>query len=137
MKQTVYILIVWSTVQCYGGTFEIDTVDHWQIYNGSELVFSGWALGVGNDGRIKASDLKELTIRYHHCGRYSDLDVTIEILNEAGEIVLSKNFKIDSGDGMTIEKEELLKLATNPITIRYRERRENEIDLILGRIWFE
>jgi hypothetical protein len=135
MRRLILILLLGTIGQCYAGTFDLDTIDNWQIYNGTELVLAGHdsPLGTEFQGTIKTTDLKELIIQFNHCVRYIDnFDVTIEIVDDKGKIFLTKGFK--GGKKMTIDKKELGALTTKSITIRYQEKRINGTDKILGRI---
>lgn len=126
--------------RCYAGTFDLDTIDNWQVYNGTELILGGHdsPLGTEFQGTIKLADFKDLTIQFNHCVReINDYNVTIEIADENGRTLLTKRFKVNLGTRMTIEKIELGRLTTKSITIRYREKRKNGTDKILGRISFE
>jgi hypothetical protein len=137
MKRLILILLLGTIGQCYAGTFDLDTIDNWQIYNGTELVLGGHdsPLGTEFQGTIKATDLKELVIQFYHCVRYiDDFDVTIEIADDKGQIILTKKFKV--GARMAIDKKALGLLTTKSITIRYREKRKSGTDKILGRISF-
>jgi hypothetical protein len=137
MRQLTLILLLGTIGQCYSGTFGLDTIDNWQIYNGTELVLGGHdsPLVTEFQGTIKATVLKELVIQFHHCVRYiDDFDVTIEIADDKGKIILAKKFKV--GTRMAIDKKELGLLTTKSITIRYREKRKIGTDKILGRISF-
>jgi hypothetical protein len=137
MKRLISILLLGTIGQCYAGSFSLDTIDNWQIYNGTDLVLCGHdsPLGTEFQGTIKTTDLKELIIQFNHCVRYmDDFDVTIEISDDKGKIILTKKFKV--GTRMTIDKKELGLLATKSITIRYREKRKSGTDKILGRISF-
>jgi len=139
MKQLITILLIGITAQGYCNATDPDTIDHWQIYNGTKLIFGGYDLPPGSEfqGTVKTTDLKKLVVQYNHCSHYiDDFEVTLEIRDEKGMIMLTKKFKGNSGIRMTIEKEELGRLTTKSITIRYREKRENGTDRILGRITF-
>jgi hypothetical protein len=137
MRQLSLILLLGTIGQCYAGTFDLDTIDNWQIYNGAELVLGGHDSPLGTEFHraIKTTDLRELIIQFNDCVRYiDDFDVTIEIADEKGEIILTKKFKV--GTRMTINKKELGLLTTKSMTIRYREKRKSGTDKILGRISF-
>ena len=137
MTRLITILFIGTIGQCYGGTFDLDTIDNWQIYNGTELVFGGHDSPLGTEfhGTIKKTDLKELVIQYNHDVRYiDDFDVTLEVMDDKGKIILTKKFKVSRP--MTIDKKELVPLTMKSMTIRYREKRKNGTDKILGRIRF-
>jgi hypothetical protein len=139
MRQLILILLLGTIGQCYAGTFDLDTIDNWQIYNGTELVLAGHESPLGTEfqGTIKTTDLKELIVQFNHCVHYGDdFDVTIEITDDKGKIMLNKKFKINSGTRMTIDEKELGQLTMKSIIIRYREKRKNGTDKILGRISF-
>jgi hypothetical protein len=137
MTRLILILLLGTIGQCYAVTFDLDTIDNWQIYNGTELVLGGHdsPLGIEFQGTIKTTDLKELVIQFNHCVRYiDDFDVTIEIEDDKGKVILTMKFKV--GARMTIDKKELSLLTTRSITVRYREKRKTGTDKILGRISF-
>ena len=137
MRQLFTILLIGTIAQCYGGTFDLDTIDNWQIYNGTELVFGGHHSPLGTEfkGTIKTTDLKQLIIHFNHCVRYIDgFDVILEIDDDKGKNILRKEFTV--GGKMTIDKKELGHITTKSITIRYREKRKHGTDKILGRISF-
>ena len=114
------------------------TVDR-QVYNGTDIILAGHGspIGTGFQGAIKTTDIKKLEIQFNHCVGYSDIDVIIEITDDKGKTILTKKFKINSGDRMTIEKKELGQLTTKLMTIRYREKSKNGTDQILGQIRLE
>jgi hypothetical protein len=130
------ILLFLGTIgQCYAGTFDLDTIDNWQIYNGTDLVLGGHESPVATEfqGTITTASIKELVIQFNHCFRYDqEFNVTVEIADDKGKVLLTKTFKV--GTRMTIEKKELGKLTANSITIRYWEKRNNGTDKVLGRI---
>jgi hypothetical protein len=135
MRQLITILFIATIGQCYGRTFDADTIDNWQIYNGTELIFGGHdsPLGTEFEGTIKTTDVKELIIHFNHCVRYlDDFEVTLEFTDDKGKNILTKAFKV--GRPMTIDKKELEPLTMKSIIIRYREKRKNGTDKILGRI---
>ncbi len=125
--------------QSYAATFDVDTIDNWQIYNNGELVLAGHypSYVAGFKGTIKKANLKKLEIQFNHCVHYDDLDVTIEILDDKEKILLRKTFKINSGTRMTIEKEEMGNFTSKSISIRYVENRKGGTDQILGFIRFD
>lgn len=137
MRQLILLLLLGSIGQCYARTFDLDTIDNWQIYNGNELLLGGHDSPPGTEfqGTVKATDLEELVIQFHHCVRYiDDFVATIEIADDKGKIILTKKFKV--GARMRIDKKEFGVLTTKSITIRYREKRKNGTDKVLGRISF-
>ncbi len=139
MKQLILALLLGASGQCFAGTFDMDTIDNWQICNGNVLVFGGHAspLGTAFQGTIKTTDFKELVVQFNHCVRYiDDYDVTLEIIDDKGKNILTKKFKTNLGTRMTIAKKELGPLTMKSITIRYQEKRKNGTDKILGRISF-
>ena len=92
-------------------------------------------LGTEFQGSIKTTDLTELIIQFNHCVRHIDeFNVTVEITDDKGKIILTKKFKV--GTRMTIDKKELGLLTTKSITIRYQEKAKNGADKILGQISF-
>jgi hypothetical protein len=138
MRQLLLIFLLGAVAQCYAGTFDLDTIDNWQIYNGTELVLAGHdsPLGAEFHGTIRTSDLKGLAIQFNHCTRYNDLEVILQISDEEGKNILTKTFRTNSGTRMTIDRKELGLLTSKSITIRYQEKRENGTDKILGKIRF-
>jgi hypothetical protein len=90
MRQLILIILLETIGQCYAGTFDLDTIDNWQIYNGTELVLAGHdsPLGTGFRTTIKKSELKDLTIQFNHDVRYiDDFEVTIDISDSKGKIL--------------------------------------------------
>jgi hypothetical protein len=136
MRHLILVTLLGAIGQCNAGTFDLDTIDNWQIYNGTELVLGGHdsPLGTEFQGTIKRTELKELIIQFNHCVRYADFDVILEITDDKGKNILTKSFKIDSETKMTIDKKELGLVTSKSITIRYRENRKNGTDRILGKI---
>ena len=137
MRQLILILLIGTIGRCYAGTFDLDTIDNWQIYNGTELIFGGHdsPLATEFQGTIKTADLKESIIQFNHCVRYvDDFYVTLEITDDTGKNLLTKKFKVASR--MTIDKKELGTLTAKSITIRYLEKRKNGTNRILGLIRF-
>lgn len=116
----------------------MDTIDNWQIHNGTELVLAGHdsPQGMVFQGTIKRADLKDLAIQYNHDVVGDSFDVIVEILDDHGNILLTGNFKTKLGIRFAFRKKELERLNNNSIRIRYREKRENGTDKILGRISF-
>ena len=90
MRQLVCIILLGTIGQCYAGTFDLDTIDNWQIYDGTELVLAGHDSPPGRffQGTIKRTDLKDLAIQYN-CDVVGDFDVIVEILDDQGNILLS------------------------------------------------
>jgi hypothetical protein len=135
MKHILTVLLLWTSGQCYSRTFDLDTIDNWQVYNGKELVLAGHdsPIETNYEGEIKTNDVTELVIQYNHCIRYvGELPVTIEITDEKGSRIVRKEFNI--GSKMVIQRWELGSLTTKSITIRYKENWENGTDRILGSI---
>lgn len=139
MKSLFIIIAICAVTRCYSGTFDLDTIDNWQIYNGNELVFGGHysTLETEFQGTIKTTDFKNLAIQFNHCVRYiDDYEVTLELTDDKGKTILTKKFKVNLGTRMIIDKMELGALTMKSVTIRYREKRKNGTDKILGRISF-
>ncbi len=140
MRQLILSILLGTIGQCYAGTFDLDTIDNWQIYNGTELVLAGHdsPLGTVFRGAIKTTELKDLAIQFNHDVHYLDaFDVTVDIIDEQGNIILTGKFKSRSGIRFAFRKKELERLASKLITIRYREERKNGTERILGEIRFE
>lgn len=136
MRQLILIILLGAIGQCYAGTFDMDTIDNWQIYNGTDLVLAGHdsPLGTVFQGTIKKADLKDLAIQYNRDVVEDSFDVIVEILDDKGNILLTGNFKARLGVRFAFRKKELERLTTNLFTIRYREKGENGVDKILGKI---
>lgn len=68
MRQIIFIILLTTIGQCYAGTLDMDTIDNWQIYNGTELVLAGHDSPPGTvfQGTIQRADLKDLAIQYNH-----------------------------------------------------------------------
>jgi hypothetical protein len=133
-------MLLGAFVQCYAETFDVDTIDNWQIYNGTELVLAGHDSPIGTvfHGTIKKSALKDLTIQFSHDVRYIDeFEITVSIADRQQKNILTKKFRTNSGIKLTIEKKELGLLTTDWIIIRYQEERKNGTDKILGEIKLE
>lgn len=140
MSQLTLILLLGTIGQCYAGTFDLDTIDNWQIYNGNELVLAGHdsPLGTVFRGTIKRTELKDLAIQFNHDVHYPDaFDVTVHIIDEQGNIILIGKFKSRPGIRFAFRKKELERLTSKLITIRYREERKNGTERVLGEIRFE
>jgi hypothetical protein len=137
MRLLILIIFLGTIGQCYAGTFDMDTIDNWQIYNGADLVLGGHdsQLGTVFQGIIKRAELKDLAIQYNH-DVIEDSFVVVDIMDDQGNILLAANFKARLGIRFAFRKKELERLTNNSITIRYREKRENGTDKILGRIRF-
>lgn len=138
MRQIIFIILLTTIGQCYAGTLDMDTIDNWQIYNGTELVLAGHDSPPGTvfQGTIQRADLKDLAIQYNHDVVGDSIDVIVEILDDKGNILLTGNFKTRVGTRFVFRKKELERLNSNSIRIRYREKHENGTDKILGRISF-
>src|SRR5204863_4460356 len=107
MRQLVLILLLVTTGQCYAGTFDLDTIDNWQIYNGTELVLGGHdsALGTEFKGTIRTTDFKELGMQFNHCVHSSgEFDLIIEITDDNGRNILTKKFMVNLGTRLKIDK---------------------------------
>ena len=138
MRQLILIILLGTIGQCYAGPFDMDTIDNWQIYNGTDLVLRGHdsPLGTIFQGTIKRTELKDLAIQYNHDVLQNGFDVIVDIIDDKGNILLTGNFKSRPGIRFAFRKKELEQLTNSPVTIRYREKRENGTDKILGRISF-
>ena len=100
MTRLILILLLGTIGQCYGGTFDLDSIDNWQIYNGTELVLSGHdsPLGTVFSGTIKKAELKDLAIQFNHDVQYPEpFEVVVDFIDEGGNIILSGNFKSRPG----------------------------------------
>ena len=140
MQRLILIILIGAIGQCYAGTSDLDTIDNWQIYCGTELILAGHESppGIIFQGEIKKAELKDLAIQFNHCVGYLDpFNVTIEIIDEEGNIVLTGKFKSRLGIRFAFRKTELEQLTSNLITIRFREGRTNGIEKVLGKIRFE
>lgn len=140
MRQLILILLLGTIGHCNAGTLDLDTIDNWQIYNGTELVLAGHdsPLGTIFRGTIKKTELKGLVIQFNHDVRYiDDFEVTVYLMDGQGKNILTKKFRTNSGTRLTIEKKELELLTAELITIRYCEKRTNGTDKILGEIKIE
>jgi hypothetical protein len=139
MRQLILTIVFGTVGQCYAGAFSLDTIDNWQIYNGTELVLAGHdsPLGTVFRGTIKRTELKDLAIKFNHDVQHpGSFDVTVDIVDEQGNILLTGEFKCRPGIRLAFRKKELEGIATDLIIIRYREKRENGTDIILGQIRF-
>ena len=137
MKHLFILSLFCISGQCYGSAFDADTIDNWQIYNGTELVLAGNEVGEHFEGVIKMADLKDLTIIFNHCAPVAeDLEISIEIEDKDGNKILTSNFKKDPQTRITISKKELKRIAPRIITIRYHEKKKNGTNKVLGQIKF-
>lgn len=140
MRQLILTILFGTIGQCYAGTFDLDTIDNWQIYNGTELVLAGHdsPLGTIFRGTVKRTELKDLTIQFNHDVHYLDpFDITVDIIDEQGSIILTGKFKFSPGIRFAFRKKEIERLTSKLITISYREERKNGTERVLGEIRFE
>ena len=140
MRHLILVILLGSVGQCYAGTFDLDTIDNWQIYNGTQLVLAGHDSPIGAvfHGTIKKSELKNLTIQFNHdVSLIDDFEVTVTIADGQQKNILTKKFRTNAGIKLTIKKKEFGLLTTDLITIRYQEKRKNGMDKILGEIKLE
>lgn len=138
MRHLILIVLLGAIGRCNATTFDLDTIENFQIYNGDKLVLAG--LGPGTEFQtimIKRADLADLGIQFNYDVRFENVSVIIEITDETGKKVLTKTFRIDSGTRMKIERKKLKQLTAKSITIRYLEKREYGLDKILVRIRLE
>lgn len=140
MSKLILIIFLGTIGHSYAGTFDLDTIDNWQIYSGTELVLAGHdsPLGTVFRGTIERAELKDLSIQFNHDVHYPDsFGVTVDIMDEQGNIILTQKFKSNPGVRYAFRKRELEQLKIDLITIRYREERKNGTDRVLGEIRFE
>ena len=133
----MFISLVFATLQGYAGTWDYDTIDNWQVYNGTTLVFAGHdsPLGTVFRGTVKKEDLEDITIQFHHCARFiEDFEVTIDFTDRLGNCILTKKFRINSATPLKIARSEFGALTTDLIAIRYREDRSFGADRALGEL---
>jgi hypothetical protein len=138
MRHLIIIVLLGVIGQCNAGTFDMDTIENFQIYNGDKLVLAG--LGPGTEFQtivIKRADLADLGIQFNYDVGFENVILIIEITDERGKKVLTKTFKIDSGTRMKIERNEFRQLTAKSMTIRYLEKREYGLDKILAKINLE
>lgn len=139
MKPFLLILLLGTIGHCYAGTFSIDTIDNWQVYNGDILVLAGHdsPLESAFSGTIKKPELKDLAIQFNHCVMFpAPFDVVIDFIDTRGKLILTRTFKFRSGVRFVVRKKELEQLPAT-ITLRYRENRKNGADKILGQLNFK
>lgn len=116
----------------------LDTIDHWQIYNGSDKIIACHQNSSIDscEGVLNINSLNDLRIRYFHCTTYIDVETQVKLVDENGKILAVKKFVINSGDEMTFNKTELKVMKHQIIAIYYRENRSNGVDKVIGRIKF-
>jgi hypothetical protein len=136
VRNSLVVILFCVVGQCYAAPIEIDTIDNWQIYKGKQLLGKGNAF-VEFSAVIKKEDLQDLAVRYHHCSHYSDIKVRLEISDINGSVLWSKDFQIDSGDRITIDRSAFEKLTVSLVEIGYQELKTNGINVILGTLKIE
>ena len=95
-------------------------------------------LGTVFQGTIKRTELKDLAIQFNHDVYYLDpFDVTIDIIDEQGNIFLTGRFKSRPGIRFAFRKKDHERLTSKLITIKYREERKDGTEKVLGEIRFE
>lgn len=132
MRKLWMFFLVCSMLRCQAGVLDADTIDNWQIYNNDILLLAGNAVGENFEATISKKHLGVLAIKYNHCSRYHDLDVTVDVLNEYGLVIISRKFKTDSGMRMVFDKSDFDKIGPGLLTIRYTEK--NGINITLGTL---
>jgi hypothetical protein len=140
MKEILLTTLFGIVGQCYAGTFDLDTIDNWQVYNGTEIVLAGHDLHSESLflGSIKISELKDLSIQFNHDTETIDtFIVVIDITDKKGNILLTSEFKSGPGIRFAFRKKKLEKIKSEIIIIRYREEREGGANKILGEIRLE
>lgn len=135
MKHLLLIVLLGAIMECNARTFDVDTIENFQIYNGDKLVLAG--MGSASEFqtiKIRRADLTDLGIQFNYDVPFENVTVIIEIADERGRNVLTKEFRIDAGTRMKVERKELGPLKAKSITIRYLEKRGYGLDKILVRI---
>jgi hypothetical protein len=95
-------------------------------------------LGTVFRGTIKRTQLKDLVIQYNHCTLDPDsLNVTIDIVDEHGIIILTGKFITNEERRFAFRKKQLERITSKRITIRYREEQTKETERVLGEIRLE
>lgn len=138
MKRLIIIILVTISGHCFGSTFQLDTIDNWQIYNGKKLLLSG------HDGgqfhvTIKKSKLKDLEIQYNHCVKHKeDYIVSIEITDKDDNSIIISAYSVKPDNRITIPKSDILLWKEKVLKIKYSEHSENNpIKVTLGQITLE
>lgn len=125
MRHFFTILLLTITGQCFSSTFQLDTVDNWQIYSNKHLILSGHTSPTITNfkGTIKQKKFKDLQIQYNHCIKYNEyIYVTIDITDEQDNSIMLSIFKTRQGQRIIIDKKDLRTLPTNrPLKIKYSE----------------
>jgi hypothetical protein len=138
MNNLTTIIIIFVGSECLGSPITPDTINNWQIYNGTELLLAGNAANSDLKVSIKEKELHDLQIQYNTCVYYQDMNVILEMIDNDDNIRLSKSFKINSGDKMFIGREELKWFnKTTIFKIRLRENKPGGMESLLGEIRIE
>ena len=138
MRRLLTILVLTICGECFGSTFQSDTVDNWQIYNGKDLLLSGHA-GGKFEVTIKKNKLKDLEVQFNHCiKRTEDYYASIEITDEQDNSIIISAYSLKPGDRITIQKFEILLWKKKVFRIKYTEHSDlNPIEVTLGQITIE
>jgi hypothetical protein len=139
MRRVILLLIIMIACFSRANAMAPDTVDHWQIYNGTQQIIACHENSNIHscEGAIKINSLSNLRIRYFHCTTYIDVEIQVKLVGETGKTLAVKKFVINSGDEMVFNKEELNGVKYQKVAIHYKEIRSNGIDKVIGKIIFK
>jgi hypothetical protein len=69
-KIIIFLVILFSYLDGIGGTYDADTIENWQIYNGNSLIHAGHGTMTGEfQVLLRYNRLKDIKVVYNHCGR--------------------------------------------------------------------
>ena len=138
MRRLLIIFFLTIGGQCFGSTFQTDTIDNWQIYNGKDLLLSGHA---GGEFRvtIKKKKIKDIEIQFNHCTKHNeDYYASIEMKDEHGDASIMSVYSLKPGQRITLSKSDLLMWTGKVVKIIYSEETTpTPIKMTLGYIKIE
>ncbi len=135
-----FVIGMLFVTSAHAAILALDTIDHWQIHNGTQLVMRGNASMPHSSihGAISKNAFKHLAIQFHHCVAYSDdFSVVVEVTDLQGNSLCVKSFHhASSVNRLIIDKKDLANWTGASVVIRYREMRPGGVNKILGKIIF-
>ena len=118
-------------------TFQADTIDNWQIYNGSQLILAGHQHidGMTLHAAIKRTELGEIGIEFRHCANYpGHYTITFEVIDRTSSRIKIKKFSGEIGRRLNVRQKELELGSSTLIVIHYTENVANGVTRVLGQI---